>query len=769
MNNVVAGNKDSPWRMGWTMGGIYLLAATVSEVVAHWFLSWEKAEFSEGVFFLATAVLLAWLVQRNLAAAQRRSRKQQELTQWLSIVGGQEFFPLMAQNLARAVEADCVLICELVGEGKGKLRSLAACCHDRQLEGFECAWADTPAERVLRERRTVCIPQGVGERFSLSHLPPDLIAESFLGTPLFDAGGRIIGLLSLLDAKPLCDRGVEDILSLFAVRAAAELERRRAEEALRQSRDRVQAIIANAFDAVVEMDDGGVITSWNPRAETMFGWPAEEVIGRKPGETIIPERYRKAHEVGLRHFLATGEGPILNRHMEMTARHRDGHEIPVELTVTPVRWGAGYIFNAFLRDISERRQAEEERSRLAAIVDFSDDAIIGKTLDGTIASWNQGAEKLYGYAAAEVIGRPASVLVPPEHRDEMPQLLARIRRGEHLRHYQTDRLGKDGRRIPISLTLSPIKDAVGEIIGASAIARDISEQKEAEQALRESEERFRATFNQAAVGMVHVKPDGRLLRMNQKCCDIFGYTVEELKTKTIADITHPDDLETSMNHIQRLREGKIDSYTLEKRYIRKDRSTVWVDLTVSKVVDEGGRPSFFVGVIEDITERKAAEQALRFSEARYRTLYRDNPIMIATLDADWTMLAVNPACAAQLGYEMEELENQSVLKLFHEDDRAAVAEQLQQCLEAPEQVHRWQFRKVRKDGGLLWVDELAQAAYDLTGAVNIMVVCQDITERRRAQEEIERLNNDLRARAADLEDANRELEAFNYAVAHDLR
>ena len=171
----------------------------------------------------------------------------------------------------------------------------------------------------------------------------------------------------------------------------------------------------------------------------------------------------------------------------------------------------------------------------------------------------------------------------------------------------------------------------------------------------------------------------------------------------------------------------------------------------------------------DITESVRAEEALRFSEARYRALHRDNPTMLATLGTDFTILSVNPACASQLGYATDELEGQSVLKLFYEEDRPAVVEQLRMCLRNPKRVHRWQFRKVRKDGELLWVEELAHAVYDLNGVLNILLVCQDITERKRVDEEIEILNTNLAARAAELEAAYRELEAFSHTVSHDLR
>ncbi|MEJ2699234.1 MAG: PAS domain S-box protein [Desulfuromonadales bacterium] len=295
------------------------------------------------------------------------------------------------------------------------------------------------------------------------------------------------------------------------------------------------------------------------------------------------------------------------------------------------------------------------------------------------------------------------------------------------------------------------------------------EHRRTEKVLRESEERFRSTFDQATVGIAHVSLDGRWLRINPKYCDILGYSAGELKTLNIEDITHPDDRELTKKHMELLKEGRIGDYCLEKRYIRKDGTTVWVNLTVSKVAEPDGTPRFFIGVVEDITERKLAEEAMRFSEARYRALFHDNPTMIFTLDVGWRILSANPMCTSQLGYRLDEIEGRSALEFFHVDDRPAVAEQLRNCLRNPGRVYRWQFRKVRKDGDLLWVEETAEAVYDLKGEPNVLVVCQDITARRRAQEEIERLNAALAARAAELEDSNLELEAFNYAVAHDLR
>lgn len=264
------------------------------------------------------------------------------------------------------------------------------------------------------------------------------------------------------------------------------------------------------------------------------------------------------------------------------------------------------------------------------------------------------------------------------------------------------------------------------------------QRKRIQERLQESEERFRATFDQAAVGIAHVAPDGSWLRMNRKYCDIVGYTEEEMKAFAIPDITHPDDLKESLEHYRSLLDGEIGNYSLEKRYVRKDGSVVWVNLTASMVTDAGGNPRFVIGFVEDITPRMRVEKALRFSEERYRALYLDNPTMIFTLDSNWTILSANPSCAANLGFSIDELEGRSGLDVFHEDDRPAVAEQLRKCLRDPDRVYRWQFRKIRKDGKVLWVEETARAVCDLKGEINILIVCQDISERRRVEETLNR-------------------------------
>ena len=215
-----------------------------------------------------------------------------------------------------------------------------------------------------------------------------------------------------------------------------------------------------------------------------------------------------------------------------------------------LRFGFASVVASFLIDRVQRGerllQREDDRrqgklAELAAIVQSSDDAIIGKTLDGTITSWNAAAERLYGYTAAEVIGRSIAIIVPPDRPDELPSILTRLAREERVEHYETVRVRKDGSRVQASVTISPILGTRGEVIGAAAITRDVSERRLIEEALRDSEERYRGIVRQAAVGIARTGLDGMLLDANPGLCEAVARKREDLVGTSYLDLVHPDD------------------------------------------------------------------------------------------------------------------------------------------------------------------------------------------------------------------------------------
>jgi PAS domain S-box-containing protein len=262
-----------------------------------------------------------------------------------------------------------------------------------------------------------------------------------------------------------------------------------------------------------------------------------------------------------------------------------------------------------IQDITERKRAEEARSRLASIVESSEDAIISENLDGIVVSWNQGAVHIFGYSEAEAVGQSITILIPPELREEEKTILQKTRAGDNVEHYETVRVTKEGKKIDVSLTISPLRDAAGKIVGASKIARDITDRKRGEQALLESERRFRLMANTAPVMIWTAGPD--------KLCDYFNQPWLEFTGRTLAaelgngwtEGVHPDDLTACLGTYAKAFDAH-QPFEMQYRLRRRDGEYRWIfDAGVPRF---GGDNSFagYIGSCTDITERKLAEEAL---------------------------------------------------------------------------------------------------------------------------------------------------------------
>jgi PAS domain S-box-containing protein len=266
---------------------------------------------------------------------------------------------------------------------------------------------------------------------------------------------------------------------------------RRAEEELRKQTGWLRVALASIGDAVISTDAEGRVIFLNGVAEALTGWAQAEALGRPLPDVfrIIDERTRQPLESPALQALREGTTVGLANHTVLVSR--DGTERPIDDSVAPMRDGPAAPVGAVLvfRDVSERKRAEVARARLAAIVESSDDAIVSKTLDGIILTWNAGAERIFGHTAQEAVGQPITLIIPPDRHDEERQILEKLRRGERVDHFETVRVTRDGRLLDISLTVSPVRDDEGQIIGASKVARDITEKKRAEKALREQDRR----------------------------------------------------------------------------------------------------------------------------------------------------------------------------------------------------------------------------------------------------------------------------------------
>lgn len=307
----------------------------------------------------------------------------------------------------------------------------------------------SPADRDDDTRRRAEVLKG----HRIEHLETIRLAKggrpltaSLTMTPVCDDAGRVSGTIELLR-----ELGFRKTIELQALHLAA--------------------LVQSSDNAIVSKDLDGIVRSWNPAAERLFGYSASEMIGASIRRILPRERWPEEDEILRR--IREGEGV---EHFETVRQRKDGTLVPVSLTISPIRDHTGTIIGAskIARDLTRQRTMETATNRLGAIVDSSDDAIVSKDLNGIVLTWNRAAERMFGYSASEAIGQSITLIIPDDRLHEEDEVLSRVRRGLKVDHFDTIRRRKDGTLIPISLTVSPIYDGAGHIIGASKIARDLS-------------------------------------------------------------------------------------------------------------------------------------------------------------------------------------------------------------------------------------------------------------------------------------------------------
>jgi diguanylate cyclase (GGDEF)-like protein/PAS domain S-box-containing protein len=396
--------------------------------------------------------------------------------------------------------------------------------------------------------------------------------------------------------------------------------------------------------------------------------------------------------------------------------------------------------SVFGRDVTEKRIALETQRLLAAVVEGSDEAIHAVTLDGRIASWNRGGERLLGYRADEVLGkRLVDTLALPERVPVVEWFLAEVAEGRSVGPYDAVLRGKGGRLVDASVTISPIRDQQGSICGGAAYMSDIRRRKHTELLLRDSEQRYRSTFEQAAIGIVHCGFDGMILRCNERFASMLGYRMRDLVGRSVDQITAPEHQDKSAEFIRNISSGAAATANFEKLYVHKNGSRVWARITVSAQRDGQGKPIHLVSFIEDINEQRSAElqltttqQALDQTEARYGLVFN------STLDAitinrisDSCYIDCNPAFERITGYSRQEVVGRSALELGVWADpqaRRTIVALLRRdgiC-----RSFETQFRK--KSGDLLW-GQMSATQIDVAGEQCLLTVTRDISAAKEAE------------------------------------
>jgi PAS domain S-box-containing protein len=505
-------------------------------------------------------------------------------------------------------------------------------------------------------------------------------------------------------------------------------QRRAGEEAQRL----LGAIVESSADAIMVHSPSGEILSWNRGAEELFGYRVEDVLGQQVSMVIPPENAEIVASVIAR--LMRGE-PVPP--FETDAAAKDGRRFDISVAITPIRDKSGTLtaVAAIARDITARKQILESRLLLASIVDSSEDAIFASGLDGTIISWNRGAEAILGFLPREVIGSPVSQIAPPGQLAEQAEIYDRALQGDSVSRLETVQAAKDGRRIDVSLSVSPVRSASGAVIGASTILHDITERKRAELALRLKEERSRMTFQHAPSGMTLSDFNRRYLEVNAAFCRMLGYSEKELCALSWDHITHPGDIALSNNELRRLDRGETACAEFEKRYLHKQGSVVWTRLRASKVQNSDTESWHYITHVVDITEQRRSEEALRTSEEKYRRLVANLPDVTWTAGRTGHTAYISPNVEAVFGFTVEEIWRNGGAwpQCIHPADAARTVNAYD-ALFTKNQAFDVEYRVRRKDGEWIWVHDRALRTYSDNGVMYADGVCSDVTARRQAEE-----------------------------------
>jgi len=380
---------------------------------------------------------------------------------------------------------------------------------------------------------------------------------------------------------------------------------------------RFAGLLEAAPDAMVCVDADGRIALVNAQTERLFGYGRDELIGQ-PVEMLVPDAVRDAHPAHRAAYMADPRPRPMGAGMELAGRRRDGTTFPAEISLSAIDTEEGILVTAAVRDVTQQRLAAETAAQLASIIQSSYDAVIGKTLDQVITSWNPGAERLYGYTAAEMTGQHVEVLIPPEERRREVEMVAAVARGERVDPYLTRRLRKDGTAVKVSLTMSPITGRSGTVVGVATITRDVTERQR-------SDDRFRGLMEAAPDGMVCVDRNGRIVLVNAQTERLFGYGRDELIGQPV-EILVPDQ-------VRGLHPAHRAGYATDPRSRpmgadmelagrRCDGTTFPVEVSLAAL--GAGEELLVTAVIGDVTERLeiAAERERLRSQAERDKLER---------------------------------------------------------------------------------------------------------------------------------------------------
>jgi PAS domain S-box-containing protein len=553
---------------------------------------------------------------------------------------------------------------------------------------------------------------------------------------------------------------------------------RRAQIRDSERRELLRVTLGSIGDGVIATDIDGRVSYMNDVAESLTGWTQAQALGQVLDTVfrIVNEDTRLPVESPAMRALRQGTVVGLANHTLLI--QKDGRECPIDDSAAPITNERGKVSGCVLifRDVTAQRRLERDKASqlltarmLASIIENSDDAIISKSLEGIIQSWNLGAEHIFGYTAAQAVGRHISLIIPPDRIAEEDHIIASLKAGQRIEHFETERMRSDGRRILVSLTISPLKDDAGAVIGASKIVRDVTRQRQAEQRERlllgeaaAANAKFHAFFDQGGIFAGIMDVNGTLLDVNRLSCEASGSTREQLVGKPFWEgpwwVPSPPLRE-------QIKAGAIQAaagqpFRAEMSYFVADGSERVADVTIQPIRDESGRVIFLAPIGIDVTERKRAEA----DREMFVTLVEHSPDFIGICDLQGVPFFVNRAGLEMVGLDnLDDARRVPVASFFFPEDQARIIQEfLPGVLEKGHGEIEVRFRHF-KTGEARWMAYKVLTLPDANGRpIAFATVSQDVTERKR-------LADNLSGLAADLSQADRRKNEFLAILAHELR
>ena len=439
---------------------------------------------------------------------------------------------------------------------------------------------------------------------SLQPVPQPLYSASL--APLTLSGSSVVAIAILLAVVWLRQRRIRRHADSMESLAR---QLKQSQEALQASEALYRAVTESASEGILRIDQDGRILVANSAVGALFGYTVAELVG-SDSFALLPPAARDGARATLANFLATGQFPFDASCCNFTGLHKSGAEVSLQTSVAAHTDKDQRSLTAIIRDAHLREKAEDAISRLAALVQSSDDAILGLDRDGLLRSWNPGAEQTFGYTAAEIIDRHISTLVPEDRSFEVAALIERIHRGERIKNFETIRLSKSGERIDVSLTLSPITGLSGQIIGWVTIARDISDSLRAKRALAESEERFRQLFEQAPIAYHELDKSGIVRRVNRAECELLRYSAAEIIGHHASEFVAPDQRSQSAASMRHKLAGYAPLAVFERDFICGDGRKFIGEVHENLITDAAGNVSGIRTAVLDVTGRINAQKQL---------------------------------------------------------------------------------------------------------------------------------------------------------------